>query len=92
MAGSALLMGLIYLHWAWSQVNVVFKVLWLLCGLALMGGMLLALGYGWRTVVFIPQLTIPWMYAVHGTLNAIGFALPGILAWWLYHKYQNELA
>lgn len=34
-----------------------------------------------RHVYLIPALSIPWMYAVHGTLNAIGFALPAVFGW-----------
>lgn len=49
-------------------------------GLALAGGMTLALGYGWRYVYLIPALDIPTMYALHGSLNSLGFALPVVLA------------
>lgn len=42
---------------------------------ALFGGLLLALLYGWRFAHLWPWLTIPWMYATHGVLNSVGFAL-----------------
>ncbi|PHI21407.1 hypothetical protein CEQ90_03140 [Lewinellaceae bacterium SD302] len=51
---------------------------WLLVsgGLALGAGMLLALCYGWRYYFPIPALNIPVMYALHGSLNSLVFALP----------------
>lgn len=57
-----------------------------LSGLSLLGGMALAavyalgvwLGAGWLSI----ETMIPW----HGTLNALGFALPGLLAWHLGHR------
>ncbi|MCB0639479.1 MAG: YndJ family transporter [Lewinella sp.] len=54
---------------------------WRLSSLALGWGMLLAGAYGWRFWWPLEWLTIPWMYAVHGSLNALGFALPGLLGW-----------
>ena len=61
-------------------------VFFLLGGLALVGGMTLAFFYGIRSLVPIPLLTIPWMYVVHGTLNAVGFALPSLFAWLTYNS------
>jgi hypothetical protein len=29
----------------------------------------------------MPWLTLPWMRAVHGTINALGFGLCGVLGW-----------
>lgn len=91
MACSAFLIGFSYLQEGWVFRDKIIGVLWGLCGLALIAGMTLALCYGWRTVVVIPQLTIPWMYAVHGSLNAIGFALPGVLAWYLSNNWSPNL-
>ena len=59
-------------------------LLFSLGGLALAAGMILALCYGWRTVFPLSFLSIPWMYAVHGTLNSLGFALPILVAWGAY--------
>ena len=66
--------------------NTFAKIAFCLGGLALLGGMTLALGYGWRFYFPISFLTIPWMYAVHGTLNAIGFALPCVVGWYFTSK------
>ncbi|MCB9081677.1 MAG: YndJ family transporter [Lewinellaceae bacterium] len=55
-------------------------ILWRIAALSLLAGMGLALLYGWRVLFPVPGLTIPWMYALHGTLNALGFAAPGVWA------------
>jgi hypothetical protein len=48
---------------------------------ALGAAMLFSTLYGLRFVGVTPWLDIPWMRVLHGTTNAIGFALPGVLAW-----------
>jgi hypothetical protein len=53
---------------------------WTLGGLTLGTGMILAFLYGARYYYPIAWLTIPWMYAVHGTLNATGLILL-LLGW-----------
>jgi hypothetical protein len=45
--------------------------------------MALAALYGSRFFVSVPWLDIPWMRALHGTTNSLGFALAGLLAWTL---------
>jgi hypothetical protein len=57
------------------------RILWASAALALFIGMALAALYGLRFGVPLDGLDIPWMRAVHGTLNALGFALPGLLGW-----------
>lgn len=47
--------------------------------IALSGGMILALCYGWRSIYLFPGLDIPMMYALHGSLNSLGFSLPVVL-------------
>ncbi len=70
-----------YLYLGWVQRVKLRGLLWFLSGICLLGGMCLALLYGWRCHHEWGWLSIPWMYAVHGSLNAIGFALPGLLGW-----------
>lgn len=50
-------------------------------GMSLLVAMLLALGFGLRH--FMPSLALPMpeMWAIHGSLNAFGFGLFGLLAW-----------
>jgi len=57
------------------------KGLFFISGLSLFIAMLLALGFGLRSVLPHWALPMPSMWAVHGTLNTFGFGLCGILAW-----------
>jgi hypothetical protein len=53
-----------------------------IAALSLAAGMVFAFLYGARTM--LPQiegLTVPAMWAMHGSLNALGFALSALLAW-----------
>ncbi len=59
----------------WTRTGLVIS------GAALLAAMLLALGFGLRYVLPNLALTLPQMWAIHGTLNAFGFGLCGILAW-----------
>lgn len=52
-----------------------------LSGFSLGLAMVLALGYGVRSHLPALGLPLPSMWAVHGTLNAFGFGLIGILSW-----------
>lgn len=57
------------------------RALFLLSGLSLLAAMLLALGFGLRGWLPAWALPMPAMWAVHGTLNTLGFGLGGLLAW-----------
>lgn len=50
-------------------------------GASLLCAMILAMGFGLRHVVPDWALTMPQMWMIHGTLNAFGFGLCGLLAW-----------
>ncbi|MDX2069438.1 MAG: YndJ family transporter [Haliscomenobacter sp.] len=50
-------------------------------------GMILALLYGWRSYFPLSFLSIPWMYALHGTMNTLGVGLFGIL---IYRKISAD--
>lgn len=82
--------GLLHCRLGWENRATSYGKLWFIAGLALMIGMALAFCYGWRHVYLIPALSIPWMYAVHGTLNAIGFALPAVWGWYNY-SFSNRI-
>ena len=63
---------------------VIVQCLWMVAGCSLFAGMLLAALYGVRSVFAPwPWLDIPWMRALHGTINALGFGLCGTLGWWV---------
>jgi hypothetical protein len=58
------------------------RILYAVAGLCLMGGMALAGVYAYGNLTDAPwKLDIPTMATWHGTLNAFGFALCGLLAW-----------
>jgi hypothetical protein len=59
------------------------RVLWLTAGLSLLGSMALAATYGSRFYAPVAWLDIPWMRVLHGTANALGFGLAGVLGWYL---------
>jgi uncharacterized protein (UPF0548 family) len=65
--------------------------LFTLSGLALLASMSLAAVYALSTFRAAYWLTIPQMIPWHGTLNALGFALPGLLAWNLARLRGTEL-
>jgi hypothetical protein len=63
------------------QRSILTRVGFLISGASLFAAMVLALGFGLRYVIPDFALTMPQMWAIHGTLNAFGFGLCGILAW-----------
>ena len=75
VAVSQIRLGLEKERGAWVRLGFVVS------GVSLLAAMLLALGFGLRYVFPYLALTMPQMWAIHGTLNAFGFGLCGILAW-----------
>ena len=73
--------GILHIRAGLKSPKLVTRICFTIGGLALIIGMTLAFCYGWRSVFVIETLTIPWMYAVHGTCNAIGFTIPILVAW-----------
>jgi hypothetical protein len=58
------------------------RTLWTVAGFSLLFGMSLALLYSARSYAMpLPWLDLPWMRALHGTANALGFALCGAVGW-----------
>ena len=82
LAASAFTVSLGQLRWAvQTELPSLARVLFVMGGLALGLGMVLATIYGWRHVFPVSWATIPLMYSFHGTLNSLGFCLPGFVAW-----------
>jgi len=63
---------------AWPSL---VRALWAVSAISLTGSMVLAILYGSRHYLATAWLDIPWMRALHGTANALGFALAGLLGW-----------
>jgi hypothetical protein len=57
------------------------RALWVVAALCLAFSMVLSLLYGSRAYLYLAWLDIPWMRAFHGTANALGFGVAGLLAW-----------
>jgi len=82
MALAGISVGVLYCRLGLRQTAPASsRSLFLLAGLALLAGMGLAGLYGARFYCSIPWLDIPWMRALHGSLNALGFSLAGIVGW-----------
>lgn len=63
------------------------RILWILAGISLLGGALLAVAYALRFQVYIPWASIAFMKIWHGTLNTCGFAY---LSLWAWHLADNS--
>lgn len=82
LAFSAFVVSIGQMRWALkSAIPAASRVFFAAGAAALSCGMVLAWLYGWRTVLPLSWVQIPFMYAVHGTLNSLGFCLPGFLGW-----------
>lgn len=64
-----------------KERGIMTRVGFVVSGASLLVAMLLALGFGLRSVLPNLALTMPQMWMLHGTLNAFGFGWCGILAW-----------
>ena len=62
------------------------KRLWSLAATSLVVGMAMAAAYGSRSSLPLPQFDIPMMRAVHGSINAFGFAACSLLGWYVFDR------
>lgn len=94
VAGAGALVAWLHIRLALRPAHPpLARVLWTVAALSLVAGMLLAALYGSR--FHLPQvrpLDIAWMQALHGTANALGFALAGFLGWWLASTVPSRSA
>lgn len=89
MSASGLLIASLYCRLGWQQaMPLPARVAFMTAGLSLLLGMVLAAMYGTRFYLSLPWLDIPWMRALHGSLNALGFSLAGILGWQLHSSIK----
>ncbi len=72
------------------QVTRLVRSLWLIAALSLAFSMTLAMMYGLRFYVPVAWLDLPWMRALHGSANALGFGLAGVIAWGRATKLRSD--
>ncbi|MCI0336715.1 MAG: YndJ family protein [Acidobacteria bacterium] len=72
------------------QLRIV-RWCWLIAAISLSFGMLLAVLYGSRFYLELSWLDIPLMRGSHGSINALGFGLIGLIGWYLtgMNEYEN---
>jgi len=83
LAGSAMIVAFFQLRLA-AEIRWPLKVRmwWGAAGFSLIFGMSLALLYAARPYFApLPWLDLPWMRALHGTANALGFAFCSLVGW-----------
>jgi hypothetical protein len=70
------------LAWRWWKNGARGAGGWLgFSAMAFGVGMSLAIAYALRPWFPWPLLTLPWMWAVHGTVQVLGFTMGGLMAW-----------
>lgn len=67
---------------AYTRTDIITSLSWFLGGSYLLAGMILAIAYGWRQYYPLDFLNIPWMYAVHGSLNFLGVGVFLLYGWY----------
>lgn len=90
MALGGIWVALAHFSLAFQHTDKLARFSWLLGGLCLLAGMILAIAYGWRTYYPLEFLNIPWMYAVHGTLNFLGVGIFLLLGWYRTPQHWQE--
>ncbi len=90
MATSGMLSAWLHLRLALQRVwPARVRILWAISAISLFASMTLAAIYGLRFYLPLMGLDIPWMRALHGTANAIGFGLASLLAWSMALKLKK---
>ena len=80
MAVSATAAGFIFIKQSFLENNPT-KIMWCIGGICLVLAMILACLYALRSIIALEMLTLPFMQAFHGTLNALGFGTLVLLGW-----------
>ncbi|MBX2874985.1 MAG: YndJ family protein [Saprospiraceae bacterium] len=81
MAGSGIALAVAHVALAIRHTDKLTAGFWLIGSICLLAGMILAIAYGWRTYYPLDFLNIPWMYAVHGSLNFLGVGVFLLIGW-----------
>ncbi len=88
MAIGGMIVALSHFVIASKHKDKLTALCWYMGGLCLLLGMVLAIAYGWRMYFPLAFLDIPWMYAVHGSLNFLGVGIFLLLGW---HRIPRDL-
>jgi uncharacterized protein (UPF0548 family) len=83
LAGACVFVALLQLLLAFRRGSATFRLAMFVSGVSLLGGMGLAAAYALGEYTEQNWLDIPTMVRWHASINALGFALPGLLAWTL---------
>jgi hypothetical protein len=81
LAAAGLLVAALHLVLAAGRRPLGQRLLLAVAGLSLPVGMVLAMVYAWGRYSGLPWIEIPEMLPYHGAVNALGFALPGLVGW-----------
>jgi MFS family permease len=81
LAAAATLTAVLHMWLAGRSAAVLQRWLFTVAGVSLLTGMLLAAVYAWGRYSGIARVEIPEMLPSHGAINAVGFALAGVLGW-----------
>jgi YndJ-like protein len=90
LAAAGILTASLHLRLAFAPGRPLVRCLWAVAAVSLAGSMVLAAMYGSRFYIALSWLDIPWMRAFHGTANALGFGLAGLLAWVMARGFDFE--
>ena len=85
MAIGGLGVAALHLNTSRQIQSTLVRWAWRVGALCLSIGMCLAIAYGWRPFFSLDFLSIPWMYAVHGTLNFLGVGLL-VIGWSFFDR------
>jgi uncharacterized protein (UPF0548 family) len=83
LAAACMLVAFLYFRLAIRPGPATFRLPLLVSGMSLLAGMGLAAAYALGVYTKQNWLDIPTMIRWHASINALGFALPGLLAWTL---------
>lgn len=89
---AGLLAAISHMRLAMRQRAHSVRVFFMLCGLALAFSMVHAALYGARFYMAWPGMELPWMRALHGSVNAFGFGLAGVVGWNLMRRAEAKIS
>lgn len=91
-SGCALTIGIAQAVLAWKArtQSGMTRALLFISGASLTAGMVLAILYALRPWVALPSLHLPRMWAWHGSIQAFGFALCGMMGWLGWRRESDE--